>query len=163
MRRALIIPAALSVVLSCACVCACNNAADDQEKAEKAQATAADKLTSATVEANQKIANAQAQADKKVAEATASFLQRKEDYRHSVTTELVTLDEEVAKQVAKANVASGQTKEDLLAKIDRIRTARDAFGTDYNSLQSATAETWDDATSRVNTELAALKKMVYGS
>ncbi len=159
MRRALIIPAALSVILSVAC----NDAASDQEKAEKAQATASDKLTSATVEANQKIANAQAQADKKIAEATASFLQRKEDYRHSVTTELVTLDEEVAKQVAKSNAATGQTKADMAAKIDRIRAARDAFGADYNSLQSATTETWDDATSRLNTELAALKKMVYGS
>lgn len=160
MRRAMtLIPAVLSIVFSVAC----NNAADDQEKAERAQATATEKLTSATVEANQKIAAAQAQADNKIAEATASFLQRREDYRHSVATDLVTLDEEVAKEVAKADVATGQAKTDLAARLDRVRASREAFSRTYNALESATAETWDDATSRVSAELAALKKMVYGA
>jgi len=158
-RSSMCIGAALSLLVAVGC----NSAADDQAKADKAQATATDKLTSATVEANQKVASAQAEADKKIAEAQASFMTLREDYRHTVTTDLVDIDQKVAKLHAKELTMAGQGKVDFDQRLAQIQTSRDAFAADYQSLEGASARTWDDTKSRIDKELTALKSLVNGS
>jgi hypothetical protein len=158
-RSSILISAALSMVLSVGC----NTAADDQAKADKAQATAADKLTSASVEANQKMANAQAEADKKIAEAQASFMKLREDYRHDVSTDLVDIDQKIAKLTAKEQTMSGQGKADFDTRLMQIRGARDTFATDYQTLEATSARTWDDTKARLDKEMSALKSLVNGS
>jgi YD repeat-containing protein len=149
-----------SVALSALTLVACDNAADEQAKAEKAQATATDKITSATVEANQKVASAQAEADRKIAEAQASFTKLREDYRHGVTTDLADLDQKIAKLSAKDQVTSGQTRSDLDARLAQIRSNRGAFTTDFDALGNATAVTWDDSKARLDKEMSDLKTLV---
>jgi hypothetical protein len=155
----MLICGALSIVLSAAC----NTAADDQAKADKAQAVAADKLTSATVEANQKMANAQAEADKKIAEAHASFMKLRDDYRQSVTSDLADIDQKVGKLNVKEQQMAGQGKADFDARLAQIRTSRDAFVADFRTLEAATAITWDDAKARLDKEMSDLKSLVNHS
>lgn len=148
------------VLVSSLAAMACNNAADDQAKAEKAQATATDKITSATVEANAKVASAQAEADRKIAEAQASFSKLREDYRHSFTTDLADLDQKIADLSAKATVKTGQVKSDLDAQLAEVRARRSAIGADFDALGNATAVTWDDAKARLDKEMSDLKTLV---
>jgi glucose/arabinose dehydrogenase len=158
-RSSVLIGAALSILSSAGC----NTAADDQAKADKAQAAATDKTTSAMVEANQKIASAQAVADKKIAEAQGNFMKLREDYRHSVTTDLADLDQRVAKLTAKEQLMSGQGRADFDARLAKIRAEREAFDTDYRKLEAASALTWDDTKARLDKEMSALKTLVDGS
>jgi hypothetical protein len=148
------------VLVSSLVAIACNNAADDQAKAEKAQATATDKITSATVEANAKVASAQAEADRKIAEAQASFTKLREDYRHTFTTDLADLDQKIADVSAKATVKTGQAKSDLDAQLAEVRARRSAIGGDFDALGNATAMTWDDAKARLDKEMSDLKTLV---
>lgn len=148
------IAALLSLVLVGA---ACSKAADDEAKAEKAQAVAADKLTAATVEANQKMAAAQTEADLKVAEARASFMKRRENYRHDVTVRLGALDEKIGTMMANDRSATGKSRADLDAKLPQIHAYRDALNQDYQVLDGASAATWDDAKKQFDRDLDALE------
>lgn len=144
----------------CTLAAGCDNAADQQKKADNAQAVANDKITSATVEVNQKVANAQAEADKKIAEAQTSFMKMREDYRHDTTNTLADLDQKIAKLDAKALAATGSAKSDLDSRLPQIHAQRASFGADYRTLDSATALTWDDTKARLDKEMSDLKSLI---
>jgi hypothetical protein len=146
MSRSIILTSAVLALLLTA---ACDKASDDQRKATAAQS-----------EANDKIVAAQAEADKQIAAAQASFMTRREDYRHKTTLNLVDLDRKVDVLSAKSKTSTGKTQTDLDESLKQIRQGRADFTTDYLSLESATAVTWDATQSRLDKEWATLSALV---
>ncbi len=139
---------------------ACNKAADEQQKADQARTDADKKVNDANTEATDKINAARAEADKKVADAQASFLKLREDYRHSVTENLVGVDKNIADLEAKSKTAKGKTKANIDAALPNIHTLRESVTNEYRSLELASAITWDDAKARVDKAVDDLKKAV---
>ncbi|HXN31066.1 MAG TPA: hypothetical protein VN894_04360 [Polyangiaceae bacterium] len=156
MIRSSIPAAALIVTLALAC----NNASDEQKKMNAARTEADDKIGTAVKEADQKVQNAQQDEDKKVAEAQAGFMKLREDYRHTTTMNLVELDRTVSDLEAKAKQSKGKVRTDLDANLKEIHADRGAFATDYKSLETATASTWDEAKVRLDKEWTHLKALV---
>jgi len=139
---------------------ACDNASDDARKARSAQATADDKSGAAVQESDEKVKSAQAEADQKIAAARADFMTMREDYRHATTNNLVELDHKVDDLTAKAKQSSGKEKTERDASLKQIHATRDAFWKNYESLDSASESTWDNAKSRVDKEWIELKALV---
>ncbi len=148
------------MALSLAFAAGCDRAADEQRKADEARAEADNKVMDANREATDKINAAQADADKKVAEAQASFLKLREDYRHKVTEDLVSVDKDIADLDAKSKTATGKAKAEIDAAMPNIRTLRENVSTEYRSLELASALTWDEAKGRVDRAVDELKKAV---
>lgn len=151
---------AATMVLSVALSVACNNAMDDQQKANTAQNEANDKIARAAKEAQQKSIQAQAEADKQIAEAKANFMRLREDYRHATTTNLVGLDHQVADLEAKGKQLTGKAATDFADKLRDIRNRRATFSTDYDAIEAASATTWDDTKARLDKAWAELKTIV---
>jgi vacuolar-type H+-ATPase subunit H len=150
----------MCVALSLAFSAGCNKAADEQQKADQARTDADKKVNDANTEATDKINAARAEADKKVADAQASFLKLREDYRHGVTQDLVSVDKDIANLEAKAKTAKGKAKADIEAALPNIRTLRESVTTEYRSLELASAITWDSAKARVDKAVDELKKAI---
>lgn len=159
MIRASIFASAV-VALTLTCVVGCDKAADDQNKANTAQAEADKKIAEAKKEAADKSNNAQAEADKKIAAAEGDFGKRREDYRHKLQTDLIDLDKKIDMLDAKSKTATGKAKTDLDANLAQIRTRRTAFAQNMKVLDTSTAITWDDAKTRVDKEWTDLKTLV---
>lgn len=128
---------------------ACSTASDQQEKVRAAE-----------VEANEKINVAAAEADRKIASAEASFMQMREDYRHTTTTNLVELDRDTERLATGARLLVGDARVERDARIGRIAAAREAFVTDYKSLDATSGATWDETKSRLDTRWLALRALV---
>jgi hypothetical protein len=157
MRNSIILLGALSV-LSFA---ACETARDQQEKANEAQAEADQKVAEANRDANAKTNEAQAEADKKIADAQATFAKMREDYRHDVNAKLVDLDKKIADLEAKVKTeTSAQKRTELEAKLTDIRASRDSFATEYRSVETASASTWDDVKKRIDKSLNDLESKI---
>jgi len=146
--------------LTLTCVVGCDKAADDQNKANAAQAEADKKIADAKKEAADKSNNAQAEADKKIAAAEGDFGKRREDYRHKVQTDLIDLDKKIDVLEAKSKTATGKAKVDIDANLPQIRTRRAAFAQDMKAVDTSTAITWDDMKTRVDKEWTDLKALV---
>lgn len=152
--------ASAALALTLACAAGCDKAADDQNKANAAQAEADKKIADAKKEAADKSNNAQAEADKKIAAAEGDFGKRREDYRHKVQTDLIDLDKKIDILEAKSKTATGKTKLDLDANLAAIRTRRMAFAQDMKGVDTSTALTWDEMKTRVDKEWSDLKALV---
>ena len=138
----------------------CDKAADEQQKAVNAQTQANDKIVQANQDAAQKTNQAQADADKKIAEAQASFLKMREDYRHDTTIALTDLDHKIVDLGTKAKTATAKKKTDIDATLVQIRAQREAFSTDWKTIETASATTWDSTKVRLDKELSELKALV---
>jgi hypothetical protein len=149
-----------STVLFMTVAVACNSASNEQKTMSSTRADADDKSGAAVKEANQKIRNAQQEAGKKVAAAHAGFMKLREEYRHTTTMNLIDLYHKVDDLEAKAKHSSGKARAELDANLKQIRTNRGAFETDYKSLDTATASTWDDAKAHLDKEWTLLKTLV---
>jgi hypothetical protein len=149
-----------TTVLSLFVFTACDNASSDDRKAKSAQAEADDKSGAATKEADDKVRNAQAEADQKIAAARADFMKLREDYRHTTTTNLVDLDHKVSDLTVKASQANGKMRASLDANLQEIHTRREVFDKGYQSLENASAATWDNTKSRLDKEWSDLKALV---
>ena len=146
--------------LSLAFAAGCDKAADEQRKADEARAEADNKVIDANREATEKVNAARAEEDKKVADAQASFLKIREDYRHKVTEDLVSVDKDVVDLEAKAKTATGKTRATIESNLPNVRTLRENVANEYRSLELASALTWDDAKARVDKAVDELKKAV---
>jgi hypothetical protein len=155
-RCSIVATAVISLVLATAC----DKASDDQRNANAAQAAANDKIAAAATEATQKASAAQAEANQKVAEAHANFMKLREDYRHSTTTSLVDMDKKIDDLDTRATTATGKGKSDLETNLKQIHAARQSFGADYQTLETASATTWDAARARLDKEWTDLKALV---
>lgn len=138
----------------------CDKAADEQNRANAAQAEADRKIAEAAKEATTKTTGAQVEADKKIAAAEGDFGKRREEYRHKVQNDLTELDQKIDGLEAKAKAATGKTKADLDLRLAQIRTRRAAFGTTFAAVATTTAPVWDDTKVRVDKEWADLKALV---
>ncbi len=150
----------VSMALALAAAAGCNKASDEQHKADEARAEADKKVNEANREATEKINAAQSEADKQVADAQANFLKMREDYRHSVTEDLVKVDKSIADLDAKAATAKGKTKAEIDAAMPNIRSLRETVTTEYRSLELASALTWDSTKARVDKAVDDLKKAI---
>lgn len=155
-RSSTFVCAALAMMLTAGC----NNAADEQNKANAAQSDANDKINQARSDAEAKAKQAQADADKKIAEAQAGFMKLREDYRHSMTANLAELDKKVAVLDAKAKTATGKAKIDLDANLQAIRARRDRLALRFNELEKDTATTWDATKASLDKDWTDLKALV---
>jgi hypothetical protein len=159
MTRATIVSAA-TLTLALAFAAGCDKGADEQQKANTAQAEADKKIAQAQAESTTKVTGAQLEADQTIAGAEAAFVKRREDYRHTLRTALVDVDKKVQLFEAKAKAATGKTKTDLDAKLADIRARRAAFDADMTSIETTTAPRWDDAKVRVDKALYDLQTFV---
>lgn len=150
----------MCVALSLAFAAGCNKAADEQRKADQARIDADKKVNDANGEATDKINAAHADADKKVADAQASFLKLREDYRHKVTEDLVSIDKDIANLEAKAKTEKGKKKADIEAALPNIHSLRESVTNEYRSLEMSSAITWDDTKARVDKSVDDLKKAI---
>jgi hypothetical protein len=105
-------------------------------------------------------ATAQIEADKKIVAAQADFATTREDYRHTVETNLDALNKQLADLDIKARGDGANGKPDLRATLPALRAQRDAFVTDYRSLATVSAVTWDATKVRLDKEWADLKAAV---
>jgi len=140
---------------------ACETARGQQEKVDHAQAEADQKIAEANREASEKVNAAQADADKKAAEAQLAFTKLREDYRHDVNSKLADLDKKIADLDVKAKTLKAPKRTELDSKLVDIRQARQAFVSEYQSIETASALTWDDVKKRLDkswTELEAKVK-----
>jgi len=142
----------LAVAVLAISAAACNKASNAEADAEKAQAQADAKIKAVQAERDQKIANEQ-----------AKFTEMREDYRHATTEKLITLDKKIADLEARLRTATGKSRTNIEANLKQIHAARDRFAADFNALQTATANSWDDAKARLDKELADMQSLVNDS
>jgi len=153
--------ALLTTLTTAFAVTACDKSgADAQEQANKAQAEANKDINKANAEANKTSVGAQAEADKKIAQVQADFAKTREDYRHKVQSDLDALDKKIAEVDAKAKTATGAKKTELDANLAGVRTRREAFGKQFNTLGSTTATEWDGTKARLDKAWTDLKDAV---
>jgi hypothetical protein len=156
-RSTTILGAALLITFAAACD---KSGADEQGKANQAQAEANDKIAAAKSEADKKITTAQSEADKKVATVQADFAKTIEDYRHSTQANLDDLNKKVDVLDAKAQTLKGKPKTDLQTSLGEIRIKRDALIADRKALETTTATAWDGTKVRLDKEWTDLKALV---
>ena len=126
------------LALTLTLVAGCDKGADEQQKANAAQA----------------------EADKKIAAAEADFGKRREDYRHKVQTDLIDLDKKIDLLEVKAKKATGKAKIDLDANLASVRASRASFATDVTTIDSATAVQWDGVKAKADKDWSDLKALV---
>ena len=150
----------MCAALSLAFGAGCNKAADEQQKADQARTDADKKVNEVNNDATDKINAARADADKKVADAQANFLKLREDYRHSVTEDLVSVDKNIADLEAKSKTAKAKEKATIDAALPNIRSLRESVTSEYRSLEMSSALTWDSAKTRVDKAVDDLKQAI---
>ncbi len=156
MRTTHILAAAL-VSLSLA---ACDKPADEQKKINEAQSEADKKIAKANAEADKKTDEAQATADKKIAELKADFEKARDDYRKKKNEDLADLDKKVIDLETKSKNATGATKADVDANLKKIREQRALLASDLKGIETATSETWNDLTKKLDQEVKSLETLV---
>lgn len=150
----------LAVVLMGVGAMGCNKAADEQRKADEARAESDDKVVDASREAAEKINAARAEEDKKVAEAQAGFLKLREDYRHKLTEDLISVDKNIVDLEAKSKTATGKAKAEIAAALPGIRSMRENVTAEYRSLEFSSALSWDESKGRVSKSFDDLKNAI---
>ena len=130
--------ASTALALTLTLVAGCDKGADEQQKANAAQA----------------------EADKKIASAEADFGKRREDYRHKVQTDLIDLDKKIDLLEVKAKKATGKAKTDLDANLASVRASRASFASDVTTIDSATAVQWDGVKAKADKDWSDLKALV---
>lgn len=138
----------------------CERAADEHKDAVEEQREANQEIAEANQEARDKAVSAQAEADKKIADAQENFTKMRENFRHETTTKLAELDKEIAELEAKSPTLSGKEKSDLDQNLTSIRTQREQFGKDFQSIEAAGATTWDATKERLQKQLNALEDAI---
>jgi hypothetical protein len=118
------------------------------------------KAAQAQAAASEQAQNAQEAADNDIAGARASFEKTREDYRHSRTEDLNDLDKKIADLEAKTKTSTGKGRADQRADSTAIRAKRHAFARDLESLEIATAATWDEAKANLDKDWDTLRGAV---
>ncbi len=145
----------------------CETAADQQQKANEAQAQAnldraraAQDLKGDRTQATRDMREAQNAADRKIVAAQAEFSQMREDFRHDLQTQLVALDKDVEVLQIRSRTMTGKAKADVNAALPRIDEARSDLNAAIEQLNKSSAATWDDSKTVVEREFAELKDLV---
>lgn len=147
----------LTIVLALGASACEKSGKETQKEIDNAQAQAQTEITSAQVQANDKTNAAQAKANEKVAEAERDFDKTREDYRHTMQSNLDSLDKKLIDLDAKARTATGSKKVELTNKSTTLRAQRDTFAADVKSIETATVATWDATKARLDKEWSDIK------
>jgi hypothetical protein len=136
--------------------------AETQARIDQANsaAAAAAAVAEAGATASAKIQGAESHAAETIAAAQADFATTREDFRHKTQSDLDGLQRKMDEMDAKAKVASGNAKSDLDDTMPALRRQRDSFVSDFHSIDSETAATWDATRARLEREWAQLKTAV---
>ena len=119
---------------------------DTQQEVDNAQAQAQTEITNAQVKANEK-----------TAEAERDFEKSREDYRHTMESNLDSLDKKISDLDAKVVKSTGDKKVEAGNKVSTLRAQRGAFAADVKSLDTTPAATWDATKARVDKEWSDIK------
>jgi hypothetical protein len=157
MNRSILTFAVVTFLGAAACD---KSATESQDTVNKAQTNANTEITNAQVTAEEKSKNAQAGADKTIAQAQADFAKTREDYRHTMQSNLDGIDKKLADLDAKVKTTTGNKGADLDAKATALHAQRNAFATDFRSLDFASVPTWDSTKARVDKAWADLNDAV---
>ncbi len=130
------------------------------QKVAGAQSDAKDKMNSATQEADQKIKEAQLTADAKIASAKANFMKLREEFRHTMQSNLIALEQRVSDLEIKAKKATGKERTQIQAKIRQIHARHDAYVNSCKQIEEESATTWDDTKARLDKEWGELKSLL---
>jgi hypothetical protein len=141
-------------------VCGCDRAAEQQEKADDAMEEARAKTEKVQADAGRDTRKIQEEADGKMAEAQAAFLKIREDHRHKVEKNLLSLDEDITKLSARAQTEGTKSKLVTESQLSEIRMKRGQFESSFSSLGRATAREWDASRELVDQEWDDLKKLM---
>jgi hypothetical protein len=154
MKRSIATLATLFVLGTAACD---KSGKETQREVDNAQAQAQTEITNAQVQANDKANAAQAKADEKINEAQRDFDKTREDYRHTMQSNLETLDKKIADLDAKAVKASTDKRVDLDNEASKLRAERSTFAADVKALDNASAASWDATKARMDKEWSDIK------
>jgi regulator of protease activity HflC (stomatin/prohibitin superfamily) len=138
----------------------CESAADQQRKANEAQAEANEDVARAQVDADRTAREAQAKADRDISEAQEKFSKIREEFRHDFQSKLLEVDKEIADLRTKSATEGGKKKEKLDANLPVIDDRRARFVTAFDRLQEASATTWDETKNEVEKRWQELKNAV---
>jgi hypothetical protein len=129
----------------------CESPSSGPSPMKRASSTA--QLTAAEVE----VANG---ADRNEATAKTRSASSRDSYLHDTRIALAELDASVAKLNAREAELIGQEKADMDERLARIRATRAALAEDFTALEAGAHATWDQATTRVDHELADLRALI---
>ena len=153
-RRTLLCLALAAAPLAVACD---KSGTDAQAEVNAAQNKANAQIAQANEQVTTTGALAQSEADKKIIAAQADFAKTREDYRHTVQSNVDNLTKRLAELEVKAKTS---TTTNLHATVTALRAQQDAFIVNYQSLASASPATWDATKTRLDKEWTALKAAV---
>jgi hypothetical protein len=135
---------------------ACDKSGTDaQAEMNAAQSKANAQIAQANEQVTTTGAQAQSEADKKIIAAQADFAKTREDYRHTVQSNV----DDLVKRLADLDVKA-KTTANLRPTVAALRAQQNAFLADYQALASASPETWDATKTRLDKEWTALKAAV---
>jgi hypothetical protein len=149
MNRSILTLVVVAFLGSAACG---KSATEAQDAVNNAQAKANTEITNAQVTLDEKARTAQAEADKKIAQVQVEFAKAREDYRHTMRSNLDSLDGRLDRLDTKLKATTGAAATDLAETTTGLRFQRDAFVNDLKKLDLATASTWDATTTHLDKE-----------
>lgn len=141
----------------------CENAADQQRKADQAQADANAKAIEAQRDADASARHAQADANREIADAQEKFSKMREEYRHDLESKLVDVDKEIAGLRSQALTKTGKEKAQIESNLPIIEQRRSSLTDAFQRLEQASATTWDQAKSEVEKRWSELKDSVQAA
>lgn len=141
----------------------CESAADQQRKADEAQAEANEKAARAQVDAERTAQGAQAQANRKIADAQEDFAKMREEFRHDLEVKLVEVDKEIADLRTQSATESGKKKQQIEANLPIIDERRARLTEAFQRLEQANATTWDNVKGEVEKRWDELKHSVQSA
>ena len=151
-----IAPLTLVVALSASAFACDKPGATEEQKEMKANEQAAQARNSDQTSD----LNAQAQADKNIAAAQADFIKARENYRHEKWLALADLDKKIMDLQAKDLTATGKTRANLDSALPNIRTQREQFVRDMQSMDTLQGPAWDQAKANLDKEWDGLRSSV---
>lgn len=151
-----IAPLTLVVALSASAFACDKPGATEEQKEMKANEQAAQARNGE----QQNDLNAQARADKNIAAAQTDFIKTRENYRHDKWLALADLDKKIMDLQAKDLTATGKTRADIDSALPNIRTQREQFVRDMQSMDTLQGTAWDQAKANLDKEWDTLKSTV---
>ncbi len=149
-----------SVALSLLVPLACNNAADDQAKATRAQTEANGDINATNKRAARDDLAAQAAADRTILAANADFVKLRDDYGSKTTKHLADLDRKVDVLQTKSSTGKTKAQLDVDGRLVQIHAKRMQFDADLKTFQMASEGNWDSQRAHLDQELAELNALV---
>jgi len=141
----------------------CENAADQQRKANEAQAEANHEAIEAQVDADRTQHKAQADADREISEAQQKFAKIREEFRHDLKSKLVEVDKEIADLRTQVSTETGKKKQQIEANLPIIDERRALLLASFERLEEASASTWDQVKGEVEKRWDELKHSVQAA